>query len=73
MVFLEKHSKNTIKKGKVMLIDFSVKNFRSFNEQQIFSLIKSKSDEQASNAFSINYNFSLLKTISIYGANASGK
>jgi rloA protein len=73
MVFLEKHSKNTIKKGKVMLIDFSVKNFRSFNEQQIFSLIKSKSDEQASNAFSINYNFSLLKTIAIYGANASGK
>ncbi|WP_439239065.1 AAA family ATPase [Lonepinella sp. BR2919] len=58
-----------------MLIDFSVANFRSFNEQQIFSLVKSKSDEHPNNAFSINENkgFGLLKTAAIYGANASGK
>lgn len=58
-----------------MFIDFNVKNFRSFNEQQMFSLIKSKSDEHPNNAFSIheNSNFSLLKTVAIYGANASGK
>lgn len=58
-----------------MFIDFNVKNFRSFHEQQMFSLIKSKSDEHPNNAFSIheNSNFSLLKTVAIYGANASGK
>ncbi|QLB20047.1 RloA protein [Vespertiliibacter pulmonis] len=58
-----------------MLIDFSTKNFRSFNELQTFSLIKSKSSELPSNTFSIsdNSNFSLLKTAAIYGANASGK
>ena len=58
-----------------MLVDFNVKNFRSFNERQDFSLIKSKSDENLNNSFNINENsnFSLLKTAAIYGANASGK
>ena len=58
-----------------MFVDFSVKNFLSFNELQTFSLIKSKNDEHPNNAFSIsdNSNFGLLKTAAIYGANASGK
>lgn len=58
-----------------MLVDFNAKNFRSFNERQDFSLVKSKSDEHLNNSFNINENsnFSLLKTAAIYGANASGK
>lgn len=56
-----------------MFIDFSVKNYRSFKEQQTFSLVKSKSKELMHNVFDIDENLSLLKTTAIYGANASGK
>lgn len=61
-----------------MLVEFKVKNYRSFNEEQSLSLVKtkkSKDDELLNNVFSPNKNkdFSLLKSSVIYGANASGK
>ncbi len=61
-----------------MLIEFSVANFRSFQEMQTLRLqaapIKSKNsqlDEQ--NVFQANEKLSLVKSKVIYGANASGK
>ncbi|ASK27032.1 RloA protein [Neisseria chenwenguii] len=58
-----------------MLIDFAVSNYRSFREQQNFSMVKTKGDEQPSNTFRIESikGLELLKTSAIYGANASGK
>ncbi|MDO1563632.1 ATP/GTP-binding protein [Neisseria sp. MVDL20-010259] len=58
-----------------MLIDFTVSNYRSFREQQNFSMVKTKGDEQPSNTFRIENikGLELLKTAAIYGANASGK
>lgn len=34
-----------------MLVDFCVKNFKSFDEKQIFSLLKDKGDENLDNTF----------------------
>jgi hypothetical protein len=59
-----------------MLIEFSVANFRSLRESQIFSLAKAKGDELLeSNTFAASaFNrFELLRSAAIYGPNASGK
>lgn len=60
-----------------MLIQFSVANFRSFKEMQTLSLVKEDSfpglDENSSSLKSADGNISLLKTVAIYGPNASGK
>ena len=55
-----------------MLIEFSVKNFLSFKDKVTLSLEKGNGDENINNVFKKN-NIELLKTCSIYGANASGK
>lgn len=34
-----------------MLVDFCVKNFKSFDDKQIFSLLKDKGDENLDNTF----------------------
>ena len=62
-----------------MLIEFKIGNFKSFKEPATFSMtavnsIRSKNkmlDKQ--NIFSINKQYELIKSASIYGANASGK
>ena len=62
-----------------MIIEFSVQNFRSFNELQTISFVATglKSSEEFSevdkNNISEDGGMRLLKTIGIYGANASGK
>lgn len=60
-----------------MIINFTVKNFRSFKEETIFSLeasgSKGKSDNIAEIETKNGKKFRLLKTAVIYGANASGK
>ncbi|MBL6987626.1 MAG: AAA family ATPase [Methylobacter sp.] len=59
-----------------MIIEFSVKNFRSIKEQQTLSLVKGKGDEMAEmNSFTPDAKSSvpLLHSCAIYGANASGK
>jgi AAA15 family ATPase/GTPase len=56
-----------------MLVNFRVKNFKSFKNNTEFSMEATKlKNLKESNTFKIN-NISLLKSAVIYGANASGK
>jgi len=55
-----------------MLIMFRAKNFLSFKDEMILDLRKSGLKEHPSHTFK-EKEFELLKTITIYGANASGK
>lgn len=57
-----------------MIIDFSIKNFRSVKEEQLFSMYAEKKlKHHAGNITYINEKIGVLKTTAIYGANASGK
>ncbi len=60
-----------------MLIDFSVSNFRSFKEKQTLSLVSSTDPEHESNVISPDLpglkGVNFLKSLGVYGANASGK
>jgi AAA15 family ATPase/GTPase len=59
-----------------MLIQFSVRNFRTFKEKASLSLIASNydKDREAENMLEdANFNLRVLKSAVIYGANASGK
>ena len=57
-----------------MLIQFSVKNFKSFKDKQIFSMEAGSGNENLENIITINENDErILKTTALYGANASGK
>jgi AAA15 family ATPase/GTPase len=59
-----------------MLIQFSVRNFRTFKEKATLSLIASNydKDREAENMLEdANFNLRVLKSAVIYGANASGK
>lgn len=54
-----------------MLIQFSVKNFTSFKDKQVFSMEAGTGDENIENI--INVDERILKSTALYGANASGK
>lgn len=59
-----------------MLVDFTIKNYRSFKSESLFSMVAEKKKEDISNnLFNISEDsdISLLKTAVVYGANASGK
>lgn len=60
-----------------MLVQFKVQNFKSFRDEATLSMVASSSDTSTrvdENTFFIEkYNLRLLKSIVIYGANASGK
>jgi uncharacterized protein len=61
-----------------MLIEFSVENYRSFREQVTLSMIAAKlraRDEQLDqdNVITVSDKLSLVRSVAIYGANASGK
>jgi AAA15 family ATPase/GTPase len=57
-----------------MLIEFSVGNFRSIKEIQTLSFVATAINEhEQTHTFEANPKMRLLKTIGIYGANASGK
>lgn len=58
-----------------MLIEFSVKNFRSIKERQTFSMIASKGTElQETNTVSLpGDDMRVVRSAAIYGPNASGK
>lgn len=75
-IFCENQRKNLSKGGLLMLIAFSIANFMSIKEKQIFSFIGS-SDKSLleSNTFDSGFgkNSRLLRSSVIYGANASGK
>lgn len=59
-----------------MIIEFTVKNFRSIKEEAILSFEANSSKSKEQNYFVIqteSEEFKLTKSIAIYGANASGK
>ena len=57
-----------------MLIEFSVENFRSIKEQVTLSMVATKDKELDGNTIKrVLKKDSLLRTIAVYGANASGK
>lgn len=58
-----------------MLIEFKIKNFRSFKEETslLMTSVKSFQEHQEDNLIHTNRGFDLLKSAAIYGMNASGK
>ncbi len=56
-----------------MLLNFKVKNFRSIKEEIILDLQATKDDQMKSEAVIDQGKVSLLKSVAIYGPNASGK
>lgn len=57
-----------------MLVEFSVKNFKSFKDKVTFSMEAATGTENEENIISTpNINERILKSTAIYGANASGK
>lgn len=60
-----------------MLLEFSVKNYKTFKERQTLSLIASNYDKDTRENENIihnqKFNIRILKSAVIYGANASGK
>ena len=55
-----------------MLLRFSVENFRSFNERQIFSMVAGKHTRHEQQVVCVD-NKRLLKVGVLFGANAAGK
>lgn len=60
-----------------MIINFSVKNFRSLKEENLFTMRADSSTSKSDNTFTVKLKddneIKLLKTSVIYGANGSGK
>jgi hypothetical protein len=55
-----------------MLVEFSVKNFRSFRDEQVLSLVASRDKALSRNCISEG-RLRILRAVAVYGANASGK
>jgi len=55
-----------------MIVEFRVKNFRSFRDEQVLSLVAGRESALPENCFTAG-KLSLLRTAAIYGPNASGK
>lgn len=60
-----------------MLLQFSIKNFRTFKEKATLSLVASNYDKDTRETDNVNqdakFNLRILKSAVVYGANASGK
>ena len=60
-----------------MILEISLKNYRSIREKQMFSMIASGARSKSDNIFEVRLangsSEKLTKTVGIYGANASGK
>ncbi len=56
-----------------MLIEFTVKNYRSIKEEQTLSLVKNKDEKRNGFAPDIPQSIALTSSAVIYGANAAGK
>ena len=56
-----------------MLIQFEIKNFRSFNQSQKFMTLKGNFKRFEDHVYNHNDRIGILKVSGIYGANASGK
>ncbi|MDD4604581.1 MAG: ATP-binding protein [Bacteroidales bacterium] len=60
-----------------MILEFSISNFRSIRKKQLFTMIASSARSKSTNIFNVNLangsSIKLIKSVGIYGANASGK
>lgn len=56
-----------------MLVQFNFKNYRCFKSETTLSLVASDKVEHSSNSIVKFEDYSILKTVVVYGANASGK
>ena len=56
-----------------MLVMFKVKNFMSFRDEAILDLRATSYVQHPSHLLHVNEKYNLLKTVALYGANASGK
>ena len=66
------------RKYSLMFVQFRLKNFMSFRDEHIFSLVaanglREKDDRLSTNVVVFSEQIELLKTAVVYGANASGK
>jgi len=68
-----KPAKTGLKKEKEMLLEFRVKNFRSFKDEQTFSMVASSKEKSLPGNVLKQDGYEAVKTAAIYGANASGK
>lgn len=56
-----------------MLVGFSFGNYKSFKDENRISLVAEVPDADNEYSISTHFGYSVLKTIAVYGANASGK
>lgn len=60
-----------------MLIEFTIKNFKTFKEKTVFSLLAANYDKETRESENVilvpQFNLRLLKSAVVYGANGSGK
>lgn len=63
----------TSKEVGLLLIEYKVKNFMSFRDEIILSMVADKNRELSSTNVFKQGNFELLKCAAVFGANASGK
>lgn len=57
-----------------MLIEFKFSNFRSFYDEQVFSMVASSEKDMPENKFHVEeFSKDILRSAVLYGANASGK
>lgn len=56
-----------------MLVQFSFSNFKCFKDENVLNLISSGGKNYQKYSVKTPFKYSILKTLSVYGANASGK
>ena len=64
---------NTNNTELIMLLDFTVGNFRSFYEKKTFSMEAQSLSEEPKENVAKELSYKVLKTMAVYGANSSGK
>lgn len=72
-IFVIIMQKTTLKGAFIMLLEFRVKNFKSFKDEIVFSMISGKNNDSPLESLIDAGKMNVLKTAAIYGANASGK
>ena len=56
-----------------MLVSFSFGNYKSFKDENNLSLVADMTDTDQFYSVASPFEYSVLKTVAVYGANASGK
>lgn len=56
-----------------MLVSFSFNNYKSFKDENTLSLVAEQKKSDSEYSVQSSFGYSVLKTVAVYGANASGK